>query len=222
MVHGRKSAGAMSGSRLSIEIGSSLQIQFEKIEERLRGTFVGMESHAFLILRVPASPEIENELYEGNEVILRYVCLGNVYGFRSKILYYTIDPFRLVFLAYPEKVEILNLRKKPRVDCYIPATSFLAERKLKGVIMDISSSGCRLTLHPSATAPQPDIRPGDVLKLSFPFLGIKGDLDFAGKARNITEEKGKLSIGIQFDELDKEIADEIDVYVKRVLEFTGT
>ena len=205
------------GMRLTVELGSPLLIQFEGREERLRSIFVGMDPPAYLIIQTPRSSDMENCLYEGNGVIVRYLCLGNVYGFRSELLHHITEPFRLMFLSYPGKVETLNLRKHSRVDSHIPATLHLNQEKIEGVIMDISVKGCRFSfnLQESNLA----LQAGQKVQLSFPLLGLEGEKHVEGEVRSITQDSNKASIGVQFDELDADVSAKVETYVKRVMEF---
>ena len=150
---------------------------------------------------------------------MRYVFMGNVYGFRSSLLGFTMEPFPVTFLSFPETVETLNLRQKPRVSCHIPATAELRGLKLKGVITDISAVGTRFSVIISEMGEIHEVNVDDHVNLSFPLIGMEGLKKFQGKVKNVTRDSKKLSFGVQFENLDAKVADSIDAYVKNVFDY---
>ena len=66
-----------------------------------------------------------------------------------------------------------------------------------------------------------DIKVDDQVGLSFPLLGIDGIQKFQGKIKNMKVDAENLSLGIQFINIDADIAEKIDGYVKDVLDYQG-
>ena len=146
--------------------------------------------------------------------------MGNVYGFRSISLGSTKSPYKITFLSYPDTIEVLNLRKTQRVSCFIPSVVALMDKDLHGVIADISREGARFSINMGRDKVM-DIKVDDQVGLSFPLLGIDGIQKFQGKIKNMKVDAENLSLGIQFINIDADIAEKIDGYVKDVLDYQG-
>jgi hypothetical protein len=208
------------GMRLNIELGAQLLVQKTGADERINATLVGLEPNAYLILRVNAYSFKQLKLKAKDEFTVRYFCLGTAYGFRASALGVIQKPFRLLFLSYPEHIEKFDLRRSKRVTCYIPATAVLKEKAVKGVISDIGTDGCRFNIKlPGAIEPH-DVKVVDQIKLAFPLLGMKGRHDFDGIVRNTSQTPELISLGISFDNVDKQIARKIAAYIESVAEYT--
>jgi c-di-GMP-binding flagellar brake protein YcgR len=210
------------GMRLNVELGSQLLFQFDDLEERFKSILVGLEAQAYLIVRVPAIAKFQDQLQVGKQFMVRYLSLGNAYGFRTTIIGSIEKPFRLIFLSYPETVESLDLRADSRVSCYIPATANLKKTQLKGVISNINSRGCRFNIKvPSILKPQ-QIQVISDIRLYFPVLGMEGTMEFQGKVCHTSHDRERIAFGIEFEELDAEVSEKIDAYVKNMLEYEGS
>jgi hypothetical protein len=80
---------------------------------------------------------------------------GRVWGFKSNVLLQMVQPFRILFLAYPEQIEELSLRKTERIQVNLDV--FLSARKhdsqelsskndaSKGIVINISNIGCSIS-----------------------------------------------------------------------------
>src|SRR5208283_2410937 len=129
-----------------IELGANLLIQLPDDTTRLKATLVGMKLDEYLIIQMPAIPGISSRLQKGIDIVKRYVMNGCVYGFVSSILSTISSPALICFTSYPEYVEMVNMRKEKRLDCFFPASSKVNQLVLNGAIVDICSEGCRLVL----------------------------------------------------------------------------
>jgi c-di-GMP-binding flagellar brake protein YcgR len=207
------------GVRVSIELGTQLFLQLEGIEVRLKSSLVGMEPGDYLIVQMPHMAGINTRLGSGNQLIVRYIRSGTVYGFQCNVIGYIMKPFRLLFLSYPKIISSHNLRKQHRVECFIPVVIWSKENEYAGAIMDISSGGCLLTCQAHAEKNLPLIEVGDRIKLSFQLPGQTGTLMTTGQARNIIQESDKTSLGLEFDPSDSETLKQIEDYVENVARF---
>lgn len=208
------------GIHLNVEPGSQLLIEIKGKEERIKSILVGMEANEYLVIRIPEFALVKSKLIEGNYVVVRYVCLGCVHGFRARIMGYTLLPVPVVFLSYPQVVETINLRKKMRVACYIPAIAVIGQHELKGVITDISSAGCRFKFRVAADDAAANLQSGAAMVLSFPLLGNEGVHSCQGEIRNVQRMNEKISTGIKFDNIHPEIVEKIEDYVRTMPEYS--
>ena len=138
---------------LHIDLGRPLFIELKGVKERQKSNLVGMAAGAYLIASLPQMVGIRNLLDQAPNVLVRYVHMGEVFGFRTEVLGLMATPFPLMFLSYPATVERINLRQSARVDCHLPATLTFRETATEGMILDISSGGCRFTLRPMRRHP---------------------------------------------------------------------
>ncbi len=207
------------GIRINAELGCEIFLQVQGFKKRLSSYLVGIIPGSNLIIKTPPLADVQDVLTDGSSVVLRYVHLGQVYGFRSTILRSIIQPSRVTFLSYPDNIEKINLRKIPRVSCYIPATVEYQEITVKGVVMNISRGGVKFTTRELEDLETKQIPAEDQIKISFPILGIEGVKEFQGKVRNKSYDNTEISLGIEFLNIGEDILNLIDEYIKEVKEY---
>lgn len=206
------------GARLNIELGCQVSIQVEGMKERLTSYLVGMLLNSYLIIKTPSIVGIGDLFPTGGSVVVRYIYLGEVFGFRSTVLGSTTLPFKIIFLSYPEAIEKINLRKKPRISCYIPASLSYRDLELKGIIENINSDGCKFTTQDAENPEAQLISIEGDIQLSFPLFGLEGIKEFHGIIRNKNCDSKRIELGIEFKKMDVEISNMIDSYVEKVKE----
>lgn len=204
---------------LSIDLGCPLFIQCKGQKERFKSRLVGYVPNGYLIVATPGVPGIQNILAPHENVLARYIHHGEVFGFKTTVLGTIFSPFKLTFLACPSMVERINLRKAARIDCHIPATLTTGGRSLTGMILDISTGGCRFVsqIHDDGEPLRMSIDAAVVI--AFPLLGQEGTARVQGKAKNIHQDKNRMVSGIHFSDLDPEMSKRIADYVQEVSGF---
>jgi len=196
--------------------GKLIDIQFNNpIQVRFKLTLIGYDTGKYLILKYPAQAgrnDYSDILVEGNGAIVRYIIedeRGECVAFSTNILAISFRPERLIYLAYPKKIESRQLRETSRLPTHIPAKVSLhkgeldADNKslLQGLIIDISPSGCRFAIHVSS---------GFVaLRKRQVFVHILSPLDnkpviISSYIRNNQMRGERLSVGIEFDISEQE------------------
>ncbi len=113
-----------TGKRISIELGTQLEIEIEGVPTRFKSSLVGIEHDEYLIIKEPEAALYEilrNKLFRGNQIVVRYLCKGTLFGFRSQLVQATSTPIRLLFVEYPKTIEVYDLRSHERIDCFFPA-----------------------------------------------------------------------------------------------------
>ncbi len=179
-----------------IELGANLLIQLPDDTTRLKATLVGMKLDEYLIIQMPAIPGITSRLQKGVDIVKRYVMNGCVYGFVSSILSTISSPALICFTSYPEYVEMVNMRKEKRLDCFFPASSKVNELILNGAIIDICSEGCRLVLDDESSSSY--IKSGRVGDRIAILTSAIGNDPTSGEIKAVQNEMGRVSLGIQF------------------------
>ncbi len=202
--------------KFGFQLGTVLFIEREEEAGRLQTTVVGVLPHSCLIIKLPTIVGIDNPLPANRGVQARYVDRGEVFGFDATVLGSITTPFPLTFLSFPQTVERTDVRRHPRVDCYIPATLKFAEASRPGVISDISRGGCRLKLKDVEGSDAGNLEIGSEVILYFPLLGLQGVRECSGIVRNINLDSEGISIGIEFEMVEPELIEMIGAYSKMV------
>jgi len=206
------------GTRVNVELGTQLVLQFEGNETRFKSSLVGLEPGDYLIVRMPHMINFAH-ICSNPQIIVRYVRSGTVYGFQSQLAGYITKPFKLLFLSYPTLVSSHNLRKQQRVECFIPVIISVENKEFKGAVLDISGGGCLLNCPASAEGAFPKIQIDDEVKFSFQLPGLNQPLMVTGKARNITQESDRTTVGLQFDPTEVETRKHIESYIENMTQF---
>ncbi|RUO67061.1 flagellar brake domain-containing protein [Idiomarina ramblicola] len=201
------------GDMIDVEFASATKV-------RTKLQLVGFDTGRYLLLKQP-NPRTEGSyadvLFEGNPVIVRLVLegeAGECIAFKTKIRAVTNFPFRLLYLDYPEQVENRALRAQKRVRTHIPvdvtADNNQADNTKKlasGVIVDISSAGCRILFKAQNEG-------GNVthmnIKVSIGSGSQKDLLMLSGQVMNQKKERGMISVGVRFTDEEAHIIEVFD------------
>lgn len=206
---------------LHVEFGGRLLLTIDGMERNLWSTLIGIEPDNCLIIRTPKIDGIESKLHKGNQVNITYFFAGTVYGFQSKILNNINSPTSLIFISYPNEIKRIELREHQRVDCYIPGHLGVAEQEYKGMILDLSTKGCRFSMIHADQLHFEYFDVGDQLSLNFIIPGSDAIRTLQGKVKSIIRDTKKMNIGVQFINLDIDIITELKAYIKGIIDFAG-
>ncbi len=198
------------GKRISLEMGTELQVQIADVAMPLYSCLVGMDADEFLIIKAPSPYQlVKQKLYKGNELIVKYLYNGTIYAFQSKLIDAISKPFRLVFLEHPKIIEKHELRSARRARCFFPAHLVIGTETYAGIILDISRQGCRLQIQfPPGDAPPP-FRLDEQIRLLCKFPGIEGDVEILGALRNIKRSRQEATLGLGFSKTTPEAINRI-------------
>lgn len=134
-----------------------MELRFGTHTERLRGILVGLRQPEYLVVEIPRKYdwlEVQDWFNDVATVIIRGVLEnGQVIAAATGFLSAVARPQRMVFLAYPQRIETRGLRKAPRVDVELdavirpkdtfhsPLATELGTLQLAGTITDVSRGG---------------------------------------------------------------------------------
>lgn len=201
------------GERLSLEIGSRLEIDVGSPPARLKSRLVGMESGSYLIARLPETAGFGDTLVPGAEVKVRFECSGNLYGFESSVIDFYSRSLPLLILTYPKAVDRHELRTHPRVDCFFPATARMEASEFQGNITDISIGGCRYVSHQMT---EQDIHKLTLEKRLVVYIRFPGDeLSQAvkGQVRSVRHDGEKAILGLQFEDPEPDLVEKLSDFI---------
>jgi len=185
--------------------GTLLRIKVEGFSTILTN-LIGIEEGLYLIIKTPPIPEIGTKLFQKNNIIIHYLFAGQVFGFRTTLLSLINEPFRFSILAYPTKVEKVNIRKHERICCMLPARIKRSKESYGILIEDISIGGCYFTVNPTKDGKFPAMRIGEEVLLVLTLPGIIDDMTINMVVRTIKCDLRTMNIGVQFtkSEVEKE------------------
>ncbi len=204
---------------LQVALGTELLLQIDGVESNVKSSFVGMQPQVYLATTIPKISGITGKLFEGNQVIVRYLFAGTVYGFQSNILGHTRQPFPLMFLSFPKLIARRELRKEARVDCHLPAELMVKGQACSGALVDLSPSGCRFAAVAYDKKTSPRIDSGTKMALSFHLPGSAEAYGVSGKACGRTSVGGIMMVGFKFDGLDQDQASAVGACVTMAQEY---
>ncbi|MDJ0623947.1 MAG: flagellar brake domain-containing protein [Desulfocapsaceae bacterium] len=204
-----------AGNSLAIEMGAKIKIEIEGVEAPLSSTMVGMVPNQYLLITAPNPSDIVDKAREEEDkLVVKYLHLGRLCMFRTKILDQIESPKNLLFLEYPPVIHFHELRQAKRTSIFVPATLLYGgERELNGVLIDLSSLGCLYVIKVRGNGSLPffDIETQVELRCLLP--GISENQVLKGKVRNLKKSATELRIGIEFEDLGDDLKEAIDNYV---------
>ena len=199
--------------RISIELGSSIELMIEGVEFSLRSVLIGMEPDKYLIIRAPVDDLNMNEStpWESRQIMVRYIYRDTVLGFRSKVIQALPSPLEALFIEYPEKIERYDRRSEERMPCFLRANMQIEEERQHTIIDDINHGGCRCLIKGSEELPS--VRLDEQVTLKWRFPGIDEEQVASGKVKNLSRHRRELTLGIQFDNIAPATKDAITEYI---------
>lgn len=202
-----------------LQPGKGMDIQINNpVPLRLRLTLVGYDLGRYILLKYPVvsnTSEYKDVLVEGNVIIVRYLLEGDkgeCCAFRSTIKNISTYPEKMIFLEYPEKIENRQLRLEQRTSIHIPAAIMIEEDEnneemiINGAISDISLKGCGFSFESNSSGTNVNQR-----KI-FVCLQNHGsaDMKISAQVCNSRNDKGIVTVGIQFLETDERLPQLLD------------
>lgn len=201
----------------TLEPGTPLRINLEGSADQFNCVLAGIQENEYIIVRLPLNTGIVWRVDEGATVTVRLVSSGTAYGFKAGVVgRYSKGPLRFLFITYPTRVEVYNLRNERRIQCYLPSQVVAGGQKLEGVVVDISSSGVKLIHRLEDARETAPINLGDQVSLKCPLLGMEGIQTIRCQVRNLHWDSSRLELGLSFQDLESIAAETIRRYVDTV------
>lgn len=186
--------------------GMSIDVQFKthNSTRRIKTEFVGMDILRSVIIKFPDESKWGNVgegIYVDNSLIIRYILeddAGEVIAFKSKVTFILTKPANLVFLSFPLAIQNMDLRSEQRQQIRIATKLFsLKDQRSIGdaVIMDLSSSGCRIGIKRERLKSKLATSDIIVIRVKAP---DQSEVDIQGELKNQRTEDGVVFLGIKF------------------------
>ena len=134
---------------LKLQPGTTLQLQFEKLEdERLVSRVIGYNPNKSILVTTPKQEDRTLLVRLDQKVTVRFFSNTSACAFETRVINVCTHPYPYLHLAVPNEVATGEVRKARRVSSKLSAN--FSNRTSKtgkhaGIITDISTSGIRLT-----------------------------------------------------------------------------
>ncbi|MDL2260343.1 flagellar brake protein [Deltaproteobacteria bacterium OttesenSCG-928-K17] len=138
--------------------GTSLRLlALETTKSKWTTVIIGARPGRFIVVEMPKMAGAPVKLDEGTRWAVNFINKGAVYSFNTEVLGYTFRMVPLLFLSYPDEVEVSNLRNEKRYPVNIPLSLVVTEAppenenvpentlpvglELRALVVDISEGG---------------------------------------------------------------------------------
>ena len=201
-----------AASFLTVGLPLKISLVLDGHKAMYGSALLGWKEHAWLVCEWPLQLGHESNLSPGTPCTISYLLDGKLVGYRTEIREVISAPVPLLFIAFPQTVEEMHLRKHARVSSSEPAiltrvahahgaAAVIAPSDYAGgLVKDLSLSGCRIALAKTPSW----IRPGVSIRLEFELPGLGHVTNLTGVVKNSESlaEAEIIGIEFQFDELE--------------------
>lgn len=191
--------------KLNMDMGCHMSIRLNGFAETFKAVLIGQAQDEYLLIKTSLPRDFGKDFLPGATLHVTYQVQGPRFHFESQILGIIDKPYPLTFITYPYQVKIIKKRSHLRFSCHIPSLAQLNHKSVKGTVTDISTRGCRFNIRlPDHLMPK-QITLLDDITLSFPVPGSQDPGTFRGAVRNTLIDREKISLGIEFLNIDPAI-----------------
>jgi len=210
----------LPGAHLNLMIGGPLVLHFPSLGLKFGGQVVGFEPFAYIIVQVRIPQDVLTHIAVSPYLVAQHTASGGVYGFRTEVLNRVSAPAPLLFLAYPDSVDRIALRRNTRVGVSLLASVQGIYGEHPAMIQDLTPSGCKLAAKIDLKSPLRAAQVDDRLVLN---CQLGADEAFLAPIllRRRAAEKGLLQVGAQFVDMPPEATAMVAAYINRLLKFMG-
>jgi len=219
---GKYQSERLPGFHLKLHLGNTLFLRLLCVGQRYEAKVVGLSPFEYVIVQTRLPQDTLAKLQQDPGAIAQVDAGGTLFGFRTQVLNRVTNPAPLLFLAYPDTVERVILRRGERVRVTIPARIHGAFGDHDVMVVDLTAGGCRLRARSNLNSPLRAAKPGERIVLQCELTTTCGNPFVAPLVlRRLDEEKGHVTMGGEFVDLSEENATTLGEYVERVRKLAG-
>lgn len=204
--------------RMNVSPGQSIVIRFPGAEHAYRGSIIGFDPFDYIIVQAPIPSALRSNLRD-EHIVLKYIRKGTIYGFTSSVRKSITDPAPLVFIDYPDFIEKIELRRDDRLDVSMDGILMTENGHHECRIENISLTGCKLSVAGRSRKEVAGIAIDDTLMVALN-MGAEGVIKLPAAVRTLSPEKGAISMGAMFLDLNEYNAEILERYLERVRRLT--
>jgi len=217
--------------RLPIAVGAEILIEFVNLNLRIKSVLVGLDHEQFILAKIFQNDLIgtfRSEAIRVTPVIVRYLYKGIVYGFNTETINVVTAPEKLLFFAYPKKIDETRPLASDRHECRLPAITMLGNDIVEMLVVDISKEGCLCVIKTAGAkgdALYKLIQVNKPLEVKMQLPGERGNspeggktpsqekLNVMGRVRNMSKGTDRIIIGVMFDDAGAEAKARINAFI---------
>ena len=189
-----------------LTVGLSLKLSLTLTGQKgmYGSTLLGWKDYAWLVCEWPLQIGHGTEIPRGTPCTVSYLHDGKLVGYRTEIRDMLSAPVPLLFMAFPQTVEEMHLRKHARVSSCEPivlervdgpaAGGTPAAAIVGGLLQNLSIGGCSVIV-PQAPA---WLRAGTKLRMEFELAGLGHVTNLTGLVKSAEATQGTWTLGIEF------------------------
>lgn len=213
MTSKRNNVHLASASELDVGLGTRMLLRTGGLKADIKSELIGVSRNEFLIVKAPVIPGMRTLFAGGENVVVRYLSEGTIFGFHSTMLQSQLKPVPLLFLEYPYQVEKIELRKEKRTQCALPSKVHSKDGIYPAVTVDLSIGGAKLDLTLDALDAE-QLCLNEMVILEFVLFQSEKPVLLSCQIKNISAVKQRYTLGLQFDKLDEEARMELQEYIQ--------
>ncbi len=192
-------------SFLTVGLSLKLSLTLNGQKGMYGSTLLGWKDHAWLVCEWPLQIGHGTDIPSGTPCTVSYLHDGKLVGYRTEVRDMLTSPVPLLFIAFPQSVEEMHLRKHTRVSSCEPVVlerldgetgsgSHVSSKVVGGLLQNLSLGGC------SVIVPQAPswIRPGTRIRMEFELAGLGHVTNLTGVVKTADAREGTSSLGIEF------------------------
>lgn len=193
-------------SYLTVGLSLKLSLTLNGQKGMYGSTLLGWKDYAWLVCEWPLQVGPGIDIPRGTPCTVSYLYEGKLVGYRTEVRDMLTSPVPLLFIAFPQSVEEMHLRKHSRVSSFEPIVleCVTAEREVGhgvsssrvvgGVLQDLSVGGCSVSIpHVPAW-----IKPGAKMRMEFELAGLGHVTNLTGVVKTADAQQGSTTLGIEF------------------------
>jgi c-di-GMP-binding flagellar brake protein YcgR len=195
-----------ASSFLTVGLALKISLTLDQQKAMYGSALLGWKEHAWLVCEWPLQLGLMTEIPRGTPCTISYLLDGKLVGYRTEIRDMVTSPVPLLFVAFPQTVEEMHLRKHARVSSSEPALLMRTDGKSKatspipssdfagGLVKDLSLGGCSIALAKTPSW----IRPGSTIRIEFELPGLGHVTNLTGIVKNAECRDGADTVGVEF------------------------
>jgi len=196
-----------STSFLTVGHALKISLTLQNRKTMFGSTLLGWKDHAWLVCEWPLQLGHDTDIPKGTPCTISYLHDGKLVGYRTEIRDLVSSPVPLLFIAFPQTVEEMHLRKHHRVSSCEPvllirrdagarsASSIPSSDYAGGMLRDMSQGGCSVAL----TKTPSWLRPGAAIRMEFELPGLGHVTNLTGVIKSTDSRDGTDVIGMEFE-----------------------
>lgn len=202
----------------TMAMGMDMLLKVEGREGDYKSKLVGIKQEECIIVSAPRSASFLDAARPGAGILVRYISEGSVFGFTTSVIGVISKPVPLLFISHPLRLERHDLRKAPRVDCFIPCTVHTPTRSYSCHVVDLSEGGCRTNGPAAAEDPASDkyldIAAGDCVLLEMLLCEDRQRVIARCEVRTRQDSPELLTMGLNFQSMEPQCAQRLEHFVE--------